>query len=51
MIYDISMGVRRGDEAMLSEINAALKKHRADMDAILAAYHVPRVNELAAQLP
>ena len=43
MAYDISMGVRHKEEAFRDEINAVLAKHRPEIDAILAAYHVPRV--------
>ena len=44
MIYDISMGVRRGDDTLRAELNAALAKHRPEIDAILAEYGVPRVD-------
>lgn len=49
MIYDISMGVRRDDEAFRTEIDAALARHRAEIDAVLAAYHVPRLDPMLAQ--
>jgi mxaJ protein len=44
MIYDISMGVRRGDDTLRSEVDAALHKHRAEIDSILAQYGVPRLD-------
>ncbi|MER9232996.1 substrate-binding domain-containing protein [Mesorhizobium sp. M0622] len=44
MIYDISMGVRRQDDALRSEVDAALAKHRAEIGAILAEYGVPRLD-------
>ena len=44
MIYDISMGVRREDDALRSEVDAALAKHRAEIDSILAEYGVPRLD-------
>ncbi|MBS3650291.1 substrate-binding domain-containing protein [Pseudaminobacter sp. 19-2017] len=47
MAYDISMGVRRKDEAFRDEIEAALVKHRPEIDAILAAYHVPRTDPVS----
>jgi mxaJ protein len=50
MIYDISMGVRREDEAFRGEIDAALAKHRPEIDAVLAAYHVPRLDPVSAAL-
>ena len=48
MIYEISMGVRRGDDTLRNEINAALAKHRPEIDAILAEYGVPRVDSAGA---
>jgi mxaJ protein len=44
MVFDIAMGVRRDDEALRQEIAAALARRRADVDAILAAYGVPRLD-------
>jgi len=44
MIYDISMGVRRDDETFRGEVDAALVKHRSEIDAVLAKYHVPRLD-------
>ncbi|TPM96638.1 substrate-binding domain-containing protein [Mesorhizobium sp. B2-1-3A] len=44
MVYDISMGVRREDDALRGEVNAALARHRADIDAVLAQYSVPRLD-------
>jgi mxaJ protein len=43
MVFDVSMGVRRRDTALLQEVDAALERNRAAVDAILAEYHVPRV--------
>ncbi|MER8527058.1 MULTISPECIES: substrate-binding domain-containing protein [unclassified Mesorhizobium] len=48
MIFDISMGVRRGDDTLRSEVNAALTRHRAEIDAILATYQVPRLDPVGA---
>jgi mxaJ protein len=42
MRFDIAMGVRKDDAELASEIDRALTARRADIDAILAAYHVPR---------
>jgi mxaJ protein len=50
MIYDISMGVRRGDDALRAEINAALARDRKEIDAILADYGVPRLDSAGALL-
>src|SRR5947207_467563 len=40
--FDIAMGVRRGDRALRDEIDGIIERRRADIDAILAAYSVPR---------
>jgi quinoprotein dehydrogenase-associated probable ABC transporter substrate-binding protein len=42
--FDIAMGVRRGDKALRDELDAIIDKRRADIDAILAAYRVPRTD-------
>lgn len=42
--FDIAMGVRRGDKALRDELDAILDKRRADIDAILAEYRVPRTD-------
>ncbi|TPJ74696.1 MULTISPECIES: substrate-binding domain-containing protein [unclassified Mesorhizobium] len=44
LMYDISMGVRREDDALRSEVNSALAKHRAEIDAVLTQYGVPRLD-------
>jgi len=44
MIFDISMGVRREDDVFRGELDAALAKHRNEIDAVLADYHVPRLD-------
>jgi mxaJ protein len=43
MVFDISMAVRKEDEALRQEIDMALSRRRAEIDAILAAYGVPRL--------
>ena len=42
--FDIAMGVRRGDKALRDELDAIIDKRRADIDAILAGYGVPRTD-------
>jgi mxaJ protein len=42
-VFDISMGVRRGDSALRDELNAIIAKHRGEIDRILDQYGVPRV--------
>lgn len=44
MAFDISMAVRKEDEALRQEIDAALARRRPDVDAVLAAYGVPRLD-------
>ncbi|MER8775535.1 substrate-binding domain-containing protein [Mesorhizobium sp. M0977] len=48
MIYDISMAVRRDDDALRGEVDAAIAKHRAEIDTILAEYGVPRLDGAGA---
>lgn len=42
--FDIAMGVQRGNTALRDELDAIIDRRRADIDAILAAYHVPRTD-------
>jgi mxaJ protein len=42
-VYDISMGVRRGDETFRNELDDILARKRPEIEAILDAYGVPRV--------
>ncbi|MER9140864.1 substrate-binding domain-containing protein [Mesorhizobium sp. M0830] len=44
MIYDISMGVRHEDAALRDELDAALAKHKAEIDSILTQFGVPRLD-------
>jgi mxaJ protein len=46
-VFDISMGVRRTDVALRDELDRALTVRRAEIDAILDEYHVPRVGPRA----
>ncbi len=41
--FDISMAVRRGDPARVTRLNRFIDEHRREIDALLAEYHVPRV--------
>jgi mxaJ protein len=41
--FDISMGVRRDDTARRDRLDRFIRKRRGAIDAILAEYHVPRV--------
>jgi mxaJ protein len=42
--FSIAMGVRRGDRALRDALDAILERRRADIDAILADYAVPRTD-------
>src|SRR5690349_1767712 len=48
-VFDIAMGVRRGDQDLRDQLEQFLEKRRPEIDRILAEYQVPRVgggNEL-----
>ncbi len=45
MRFDIAMGVRKNDTDLAAEVDRALSARRADIDAILASYHVPRFDD------
>lgn len=45
MTFSISMGVRRGDFALVRDIDRVLMRDKPAIDAILAAYHVPLLPE------
>jgi mxaJ protein len=42
--FSIAVGVRRGAAELRDALDRALASRRADIDAILAAYHVPRTD-------
>lgn len=42
-VYDISMGVRRGDDAFRENLEEILARKRAEIESILDDYAVPRV--------
>jgi mxaJ protein len=48
MVFDISMATRQADAGLRREVEAALDRHRSEVDAILAEYGVPRVEGAAA---
>jgi mxaJ protein len=43
-VFDISMAVRRGDVELMARLDDLLARRRRDIDALLAEYHVPRVD-------
>jgi len=42
--FGIAVGVRKGDQALRDALQAALDAHRAEVDAVLAEYAVPRTD-------
>ena len=42
-VFDISMGVRRGDSKLRERLDAEIERRRNDIDRILDSYGVPRV--------
>lgn len=42
--YDIAIGVRKGERALRDRLDAVLQRRRADIDAILAEFGVPRTD-------
>jgi len=42
-VFDISMGVRRGDTALREQLDAEIERRHDDIDRILDKYGVPRV--------
>jgi len=42
-VFDISMGVRRGDNALRDQLDQEIEKRRTDIERILDQYGVPRV--------
>jgi len=47
-VYDISMGVRRDDPGLKADVEQVMMRRRADIDAILREYGVPRVDRRRA---
>lgn len=43
-VFDISMGVRRGNDALRENLNSIIQRRRSDIDRILSDYGVPRVD-------
>jgi mxaJ protein len=44
MVFDIGMGVRREDTQLRAELDEIIERRRADIDAILSGYGVPRLD-------
>ena len=43
-VFDVAMGVRRGDTALRDSLDAILVRRKPTIDSLLAAYHVPRLD-------
>lgn len=43
-VFDISMGVRRGQESFRDQLNTIISRRRAEIDRILDSYGVPRLS-------
>lgn len=50
-VFDIAMGVRRGDDRFRDELDAILVDRRTEIDAILGSYGVPVVTLPGARTP
>jgi quinoprotein dehydrogenase-associated probable ABC transporter substrate-binding protein len=44
-VFDISMGVRRGDDALREELEQIIARKRAEIESILDDYGVPRIKK------
>jgi quinoprotein dehydrogenase-associated probable ABC transporter substrate-binding protein len=44
-VYDIAMGVRRGDQELKDRLERIMDKRRGDIDRLLVEYGVPRVDQ------
>ncbi len=45
MVYDVSVGVKKDNRALLKEVDAALVRRSEDIRALLQSYHVPVVRQ------
>ncbi|HEY4734146.1 MAG TPA: substrate-binding domain-containing protein [Gemmatimonadaceae bacterium] len=43
-VFDISMGVRRGNDVLRDQLNAIIERRRGEIDRILQDYGVPRID-------
>jgi mxaJ protein len=44
LVFDVSMGLRRADRALLREVEQALEKRATEITAVLASYGVPLID-------
>jgi mxaJ protein len=45
-VFDIAIGVRRGDTTFRASLDSSLARHRPEIDRILDAYGIPRTNTM-----
>jgi mxaJ protein len=43
-VFDMAMGVRRGETAFRDRLDGVLRRRRHEIDRLLASYGVPRVD-------
>jgi mxaJ protein len=48
-VYEISMGVRRGDKALRAQVEEVVERRRAEIHGILKNFGVPLIDSVAAQ--
>ena len=48
-VFDISMGVRRGDQELKNQVEQFMERRRGEIDRILEDYRVPRVDQKGAR--
>jgi mxaJ protein len=49
MVFDVSIGVRRRDEALRDRLDQVIERIRPEIDALLASYGVPRLDVRATR--
>jgi quinoprotein dehydrogenase-associated probable ABC transporter substrate-binding protein len=47
--FSVALGVKRGNKALLAELDGVLERKRREIDTILAAYHVPRTDAVTGE--
>jgi mxaJ protein len=47
-VFDISMGIRRGDDVLYDRVEKAIDRNRADITKILKDYGVPLLDRKAS---
>jgi hypothetical protein len=51
MAFSIAMGLRRGDEELMAQVQQALATRRASVDEILVKHGVPLLSHPERRLP